>query len=334
MNPRERVFATLLGQAVDRRPWTAVLALHGARLAGVEVPALYQDPEAFAAGMRAVHQAYAPDILFGPFALPLYAAAWGVGVQFHRSGPPTVQAPSATVEDLLARPDPPVPPFLRRALALVAAAHPEFPVVAVLPTPIDLLALNLGLPAMFDLLLRRSGTAAAALDRLAGHCLALAATAKEDGALVAAFPVSLLARTTLPPALMLRVVLPACLRVWQGCPLPVVLHHGGQPLADNAALLGALPAGVVGLVGDPRDGTAALRQAAGPARLVFHGPAAISLPALGAARTRAAADTLLAAHRDDRRLILSTTGPDVPPEAGVEAVLALGAAVAAEAVHA
>jgi uroporphyrinogen decarboxylase len=334
MTPRERVFGTLLGQAVDRRPWTAVLALHGARLAGIEIPVLYQDPEAFAAGMRAVNQTYAPDILFGPFALPLYAAAWGVRVQFHRSGPPTVQAPSATVEDLLARPDPPIPPFLRRALALVAAAHPDLPVVAVLPTPIDLLALNLGLPALFDLLLRRPETAATALDRLAGHCLALGAAAKEDGALIASFPISLLARTTLPPALMSRVALPACLRVWRDSPLPVVLHHGGQPLADNATLLGALPATVVGLVGDPRDGTAALRQAAGPDRLAFHGPAAIRLPTLGAAGTRADADALLGAHRADRRLILSTTGPDVPLEAGADAVLALGAAVAAEAAHA
>lgn len=331
MTPRERVFATLLGQPADRRPWTAVLALHGARLAGIEAPALYQDPAAFAAGARAVREAYAPDILFGPFALPLYAAAWGVGVRFHRDGPPTVQAPTATVEDLMERPEPPVPPFLRRALALAAAEHPDIPVVAVLPGPIDLLALNLGLPAVFDLLMRRPAVAAIALDRLAGHCLALAAAAKEDGAAVAAFPVVLLARATLPPALMRRAVLPACLRTWSDSPLPVVLHHGGHRLDDNADLLGALPATVAGLVGEARDGTAALRQAAGPGRLLFHGPAAIALPGLGPAGTRAAADALLAAHGADRRLVLFATGPDVPPEAAPAAVLALAAAVAAEA---
>lgn len=88
MNSRERVFATFQGKPVDRRPFTAMLSLYGARLTGCPLRDYYTDASAYARGQTAVREIFRPDILFSPFSLVGLAEAFGGEAKYFDNAPP------------------------------------------------------------------------------------------------------------------------------------------------------------------------------------------------------------------------------------------------------
>ncbi len=81
MRSLDRVLATIDAQPTDRRAVSLTLSLYGAGLTGCPLTRYYNDPGEYALGQARALETIGPDILFGPFALPLEGEPFGSEVR-------------------------------------------------------------------------------------------------------------------------------------------------------------------------------------------------------------------------------------------------------------
>ena len=93
MNSSQRIMAAIQGQPADRRAISLTLSLYGAGLINCPLEKYYRDPDAYAQGQIAVKKAVDPDVIFGPFALALFADAFGSKIRFMREQAPNLVRP-------------------------------------------------------------------------------------------------------------------------------------------------------------------------------------------------------------------------------------------------
>ena len=72
-----------------------MLGAYGGRLAGIELPTLYREAEAWVAGQEAVQSAFGLDMVLGPFDFSAIAEAFGGEAAFFRDQPPNMRRPAA-----------------------------------------------------------------------------------------------------------------------------------------------------------------------------------------------------------------------------------------------
>ncbi|NJO93048.1 MAG: hypothetical protein HC831_31900 [Chloroflexia bacterium] len=93
MTSKERVFATVAGEATDRRACSFTASLFGAALIKCNVREYYNVPQYYIEGQLAVAEKLCSDIIFSPFAFPLFAETVGAGLKYFDNSPPNVSNP-------------------------------------------------------------------------------------------------------------------------------------------------------------------------------------------------------------------------------------------------
>ncbi|GAF82564.1 unnamed protein product, partial [marine sediment metagenome] len=176
MNARERVLAASQGKPVDRRPISLTLSLYGAKLTGCPLSEHYSSPTAYVRGQSAVLETFRPDVLFGPFAIPLEASAFGSEVRYFENQAPQVAHPAISSADeigQLAFPNVDSHPnltYFREAVRLLAAKYrDEVAIAAIASSPIDLPALLMGIESWLDALLFDEDGAKRVLEMIVAH---------------------------------------------------------------------------------------------------------------------------------------------------------------------
>jgi uroporphyrinogen decarboxylase len=335
MNSRERVLATMAGQATDRRPVSPVLCLYGARLTGCPLDQYFADPVAHALGQSAVRQVFSPDILFGPFAFAALGAAFGSELQFFADQPPNIRRPaiqSAREWGRLRIPDPRSHPglgYLQEAVRLMVKEHGEEVLVAVaLPPPTDLPALVLGMEGWLETVLFDREGAQQVMNSVIPFFVTLTEVLFEAGAAFLALTCGYASPAVVTRKIALNFTRPALARTLAQMRGPIVLHHAGPPILPNLDLLTGMPA-TVGFALHGRDDLSRARELVGPEAVLLSGPHGPDLPNLSATQVRAECETLLTDRRHDPRFILCTSGADIPFHTDAEKIHAvLEAAVA------
>lgn len=330
MTGRERLFAALKGQPTDRRPVGPLLSLYGARLTSCPTPEYYQRAEAYAHGQAAVNGLFHPDVIFGPFATALEAAAFGAAEDFGRDRPPVISTGvihSAAEAHRLVVPDPDSHPrlvYMRDALTGVAkACGREAIVAAPALSPLDLPALLLGLDAWLDALLFDPDAASRIVERTMAHFVRWSNTLLSAGADIVVVPIvfsnpSIVGRRVAES--FGRNALREAIAAVQG---PVVLHHGGARLSPYLSLFADLGPNVVGFaLGEGEDMTAA-RAAIGTGRLLFGNIDGPRLPQRSSEEIAAACASVLQAARDDPQFVLGTSNADIPLDTPPSRVFAM-----------
>jgi uroporphyrinogen decarboxylase len=314
----ERVLGTLGGKALDRRVVAPVLGLYAAGLTRTPLAEHYTDPVAFARGQLAVHETFAPDVLFAPFTFAGIGEAFGSEVRYFEDQPPNVRRPavdSASGWDTLTLPDPDGHPrllFLRRAVERLAAGLAgEAPVAAPLPSPVDLPALVLGLEGWLEAVLFEPGRARAILEDSTELFVRLANGLLQAGAALIVVPSGLTAPRMVPREVVAGFSVPALASALARLSGPVLLHHVGAPMLATLDLVAGLP-NVVGFALDESDDPALARRIVGRDKVLFTGPGGLALGGLGAAEVEGRCLARLEAARADPRLALFTAGADVP----------------------
>lgn len=318
MNATQRILATLAGRPLDRRAVTPVLSLYGAKLTGCPLETYYRDPAAYARGQAAVHEAFRPDVLFGPFDFPSLGEAFGGELHFFADQAPNLKRPglpSLAEWERRPLPDPATHPLLtyypEAIRRMVAAAGGEVPVAACLPPPIDLPILIFGMEAWLELVLFDEPAARRVLDRITPWFLECARLLYAAGATFIAMPCAFVSPAILPRERTAAVMIPALTAALARIGGPVVLHHGGAPLLAHLDLLAGLPA-VVGYVNDEHDNLASARRILGSEPVMFGGPQAARLAGMAVAEIMQQCAALLADRRADPHFILCNSGPDIP----------------------
>lgn len=332
MTSLERVLAALRGEAADRRAFTLMLSLYGARLSGCPVREYFSDPKLYLDGQNEVARRLDPDILFTPFALPLEALAYGGEAVWFDRFPPNLRKPpfrdadrvQPLGEGLLTAPG---MAYLLDATALLARAHGrEKPVCAVVTAPVDLPAMLLGIEGWLEVLLFQPDRTETLLDLARDHFLRLTSAFFAAGAAFVACPVMFANLRLITADLLERRILPALAQAFGQAQGPVVFHHGGSRILDHLRRYADLP-NVAGFVLDPRDNLAQARDLLGPGRLMLgnlNGPA---LSRMSPGDAHAMAATILAERAQDRCFVLASGHADVPFDTDLETLLAVRRAV-------
>ncbi len=313
----ERIGAALQGRFADRRAFTMTLSLYGARLAGSAPKDYYRESALYRRGQAEVAALVDPDVLFGPFAMPLEAEAWGATLAWTDRAPPNVGKPLRSVAAFLEAeaPRPDTDPrlgYLVDSVRLVAADNAGVrPVAAVATCPSDLPAMALGIDAWLEILLFDPALAERVLERSGEHFRSLCAAYASAGAAFVAVPVMFANPRILPEALVRERILPCLARDFGGAGLPVVFHHGANPLAEYLPLFAGLP-GVAGFALAERDDSGAARDALGPGVLLLGGVEGPTLSRRPLARVLEVARAALRDRAADPRFVFATASADVP----------------------
>ena len=342
MTPMERIGETLSGRFADRRAVAPVLSLYGCRMIGSSPERYYRHPELFLEGQEATVRRFAPDIVFGPFALALEAEAYGAPLIWPPYSPPNVRKSMPAGNGGMAKP-PPHPAFLSHEslsflVESVRQLSREFgssrPVAAIITAPTDLPAMLLGIDAWLESLLFDTGAAAAWLALAEEHFVALATAYFEAGASFVVVPVMFANPAIMMDSLIRKPLLPTLASAFGRIPGPVVFHHGANPLAASLNHYTTLP-NVMGFVLDEHDDPALARSTLGPGRLIVTGPAGPRMSRRPAADVLASVRQVLDERAGDPCFALVSTAADIPWDTEEPTIAAImDAAIAAGASHA
>ncbi len=338
MNGKERVLATISGAASDRRPFAAVLSLYGAQLTGRPVSDHYSDPDAYAEGQQAVWETIQPDILFGPFCLPVLGEAFGSQLKYLDEQAPNLKTPAArTPAEVAALPVPDVDShprllYLRKAVRRMADRFGDEAIIAQpVLSPMDLPVMIMGLEEWLNILLFDPEGLRRVLAVTTDFCQQWAEALLADGATCLVY-----ALACINPAIVTREVaaekaLPVYREAFRRVPGPVVVHHTGAPFLSFVDLFRDAPGNMVGLCVHHTDGLREARERAGEACVLFGGLDGSCLDSMSVEEVEKQCADLLTDRADDPRYILSTSSADVPLATPEENILCLREAVEREA---
>lgn len=332
MNSLDRVLATLGGQPVDRPAYTLMLGLYGAHLTGASLHDHYSDPQVYVEGQIAVWETFGPDLLFGPFAFPSLAEAFGGTLHHHTTQPPTMAAPPFTsATEALARwnPEPTDHPVFRYLTECTRLLTKQFagrvPVIPSMPSPVDLPVFLLGAEGWLSTLLFDPPAAQRLLEKASNFCLAWGHQLMESGGLALGVTADFSSPDVLPERLLRSLTLPSLRACFSGLPGPFIFHHGGCRLAPHLGLLGGLP-GVAGYVLDPRDDLAEGRSRLGAGPLLLGGLNGPELETGTAQAVKARCLQVLTERQADPTFILASGNADVPLATPPKVIQAVGEA--------
>lgn len=333
MNSLDRVFMTVRGEPTDRRAFSLVLSLYGAKLTNCSLSEYYATPEKYLAGQRAVVDLVAPDILFAPFALPLEARAFGCTLKYFDTAPPNVIRPACKgLSDLAAllAPDVARDPGLRYLVESTRLLAQEFggskAIAALLTAPMDLPALLVSIGDWIEALLFDAAARDELFRRASDHFVELATSFFEAGATFVVTPSMFTNPQLLNPKMVEEYVIPALSKAFSRVPGPIVFHHGGNPLGSHLDLLRDLP-NVLGFALDHRDSFAQARAIVGEGPVLIGNLSGPHLPGLSPAEAYARTSDILSALTFDPRYIFCTSSADIPWSTPPETIKAVAQAV-------
>ncbi|MES9958593.1 MAG: uroporphyrinogen decarboxylase family protein [Sedimenticola sp.] len=337
MNNLERLMATLQGEPVDRRLFTALFSLYGAGMIDVPLSRYYEDPALFAEGQDAAVEAFQPDILFGPFLMVLYGEIFGSEAKYFEANAPNLHRPAiGSAEEIgsLVPPDIDSHPrlvYLRECQRRLIETHgSDTPVAAIMLSPVDMPIMIMGLDKWMETVLFDEDGVRRMLDITVPVFSELANALFKDGVTTIVLPTAFLTPALASREIVERFASPVLKDVFAQSAGPLVVHHVGSPFLKNLDLFAELP-NVVGFVLDSRDDLAAAREIIGPGPLLFSGPEGPTLNKRTHDQIEAQCAGMIEQRQGDSRFVLATTGADIAMDTPRETILALREAVLSEA---
>ena len=335
MNSLERIMAAMTGTPADRPAISLLLSLYGARLTGCPLDTYYTDAASYARGQSAVREAFQPDILFSPFALPLEGVAFGSQVSFYKDQAPNLARPvMESADDLanLAIPDIETHPqliYFREAVRCMAAEHgAAVPVAAVALSPVDLPIMLLGIEGWLETVLFDEPGARRILDMTIPYSVRRINDLFAAGAALVVMPSAFVNPAIVTREVIERLALPALHAAFTQVHGPLVMHSGGARLAPFLDLFSGLPH-VAGFVVNCGEELQLARQKAGPQAVLIGNIDGPKLRHAEPESIRADCARLLRECGNDPRFILGTSAADISYQTPPEHIHALCKAVRA-----
>lgn len=329
MDSKERVFEAISGRVPDRVPLSLTASLYGAALIGGQPSEYYTTPQMYLEGQAKLAEMLQPDILFTPFALPLFAAAFGAKIHFPGFNPPNVsgyldytpgEVPHLRVESALAHP---VSTYLTEAARLVAEGPGQQKVLAsILISPVDLPAMMFGVDRWLHTLLFFPTSAGSIIEALSAYCTAMAERFVASGAAVLVIPANFTNLQIVTKRIANSITLPALEQWLLGLSCPVVFHHGGPDLLPMLPRYASLPS-TIGFVPSALDKMRDVRSLITDGQVIIGN---IDGPSLSKSTPDSIRKRCLRVLRDnasDGRFILGTSNADIPYTTPLANILAM-----------
>ncbi len=317
MNSRDRVFAAVKGASFDRRPFSLMLSLYGARLTECPLDRYYTDPAAYACGQKAIAEIFRPDILFSPFALVAEGEAFGSRAKyFDRQAPnlcePAVEKPGELTKQHV--PDIDAHPrllYIREALRKIVSENGgSIPVAGTLLNPVDLPILIMGINSWLEAVIYDIDGAKRVLEITVPYFISWANALLEDGADFLVIPASFLNPAIVTRDIAEHFAVPVLREAFAEVRGPIILHHAGAPFLAFLELFSSLP-NVAGFVVDHQDCFLTARRKSGPDRVLLGGLDVLMIEKESPEKIEEHCRAILRDRQSDRCYILTNSGPDI-----------------------
>jgi uroporphyrinogen decarboxylase len=318
VNSRERVASVLTGSAFDRRPFTGIFSLYGARLTGCPLERYYNDPEEYLNGVSAVVEHIAPDIILSPFFMADMAEAFGGQVKYFNDQAPNLIEPAISDLASLSRlriPEVDSSPrllYVREAVRGMKQRFGESKIIGGLllsPTeiPVMIMSLKNWLGAFVD----QDPQVKQMYDITVPLFIDYANTLLAEGADILAMPMAFTTPRILTRYLVENQIVPVLREAFAEIKGPIYMNHTGTTYNPFLDLLADLP-NVQGFVTDERDDLQESRQKIGPNKVLFSGPSGPGIDSYTPEEICNKVTAVLQDRVDDPHFILTLTGADVP----------------------
>ena len=326
MTSMERVMAVLQGSPVDRRAFTLLLSLYGAKLTGCNVHEYYTIPDNYLQGQIAVAEKCKTDILFTPFALSLEAQAFGSEVTYMEKNPPVIRKQfvrNLNEVDHIMDPDslrsPSIGYLLDSSRMMVDHFGKTIPVCGILTSPMDLPFIIMGVENWLELLLFQKETAEKILSKMADHFVSVANSMFDAGIAFIGIPMMFSNPEFVFEKMIVEYIVPALSKIFRQVKGPLVFHHGSMRISRYLQYYTSLP-NVAGFLIDHRDDFSSAREIVGKDTLLLGN---LDAPRLGRMptmvvldRTRKILDTI----KSDHHVIFATSAADVAWDTPLETI--------------
>lgn len=329
MESKERVFEVISGRMPDRVPLSLTASLYGAALIGCRPSEYFSRPQLYLEGQEKVADMLQPDILFTPFALPLYAEAFGAKLHFPGFNPPNVSGylaytpgedPHLQVETALAHKG---SVNLTESAQMVARGPGQQKILAaILISPVDLPALLFGIDKWLHTLLFFPASAGAIIDTLSVYCTTMAERYVASGAAVLVVPANFTNYQIVTRRIAEHITLPALEQWMRGLPCPVVFHHGGPDMLPMVQWYSGLP-NTIGFVPSAADALTEVLRCLPEGKVIIGNIDGPSLAKYSPITIRRRCLDILRLNAKQGRFILGTSNADIPYTTPLANVLAL-----------
>ncbi len=333
MTSLERVFATIHGKKRDRPAYTFLLSSYGAQLTNIPTKEYYTHSNLYVEGQHAVYDLCSPDILFGPFALALEAAAFGAELHHIDNAPPVIKKPQIrSTEEFLKHSLPDIESnphltYIRNSIRTLAIDYKDsVPICAVVASPADLPALVLGMEQWIETLVTAPEAARAIMHLTSKHFVSFANALLSDGASFIAVPTMFSSPVLVYKSLIDELILPTLHSAFTDVNGPIVFHHGGNKILSNILSYSALP-NVAGFALDSHDSLSAARTIIGPHKLILGNLNSAALSKNTTERIIQKVQDILTTQRNDAHFIFATSSADVPWDTPPERIKAVAQAI-------
>lgn len=334
MNSYQRVMATLTGRPVDRLPVFAVLGAYGGKLTDVDLRTLYSDASAYVAGQKALQEEFGFDLVMTAFDFSAIAEAWGGEVAWSADQVPNMRRPAVrNAAAALSLPLPDVlcsgrlPVILEVNRQLAALYKGQVPIVSVLPGPVILPSLIVGIEQWMEVVLFDKELAQKLLDHTAPFIVSWANELLAAGADCIVLTEGMASAEIAPRALFEDQFLPHIRTIFSQIDGPKIISSTGGSLNHTLDLLPGLE-GLVGVIAGSKDNLAEARRLAGPDLTIIGNLDNLTMPAVAASEVYETSLARLRTAGASGRFILANAGADMPQATPAENLRAMQAAVA------
>jgi len=236
MNGIQRVMAAIKGEEKDRLPISLTLSLYGAKLINCPLKEYYTDYKKYVEGQQMIFSEIGPDIIFGPFALPLYGKAFGSEIRYFEDQAPNLTKPIVRkVEDIKnldfdkALESTEINFIVNTIKHLSQTLGNEVIIAPIAIGPVDLPVMILGMGGWLDLILSYPEISSALLEKTSDFFLKLSDKLFNAGASVIVMPAVFVNPKiiTLEIANNFQSTLDRAFAKTKG---PLILHSGGAKI--------------------------------------------------------------------------------------------------------
>lgn len=261
----ERILATIKGEESDRRACSLTTSLLGASLIGCDLKNYYNNSEVYLNGQMAVAEKCCTDIIFSPFAFPIFAEAAGAKIRYLESNPPNVsdyldynpeKGHFFNLESII---DSPILNNYMDTISKLSEQFNEKAVAAINISPCDLPAMTFGVDKWLHTLLFYPNVAKQILTQLSEYFILSTNTMFRKGATAVVTTINFSNNSIVTQKIRDEIVLPILKECFQKISGPIIIHHGGPDFNDNLTQYEQLPNNI-GYVISPRDRFANCRK--------------------------------------------------------------------------
>jgi len=236
MNGKQRVLAAINGDYKDRPALSLTLSLYGARLIKCPLTEYYCDPDKYVEGQQKSVDIIAPDLVYSPFALPLYGKAFGSEIKIYQNQAPNLAKPVIKkIEDIkkldfkMAIESAEINYFVESIKGLHRALGNETFIGAIALGPVDLPIMLMGIGDWLDLVISHPDEAASLIEKTSDFFLELSELFFDAGASAIVLPSCFVNPSIVTKEIAID-LLAKSEKAFANAKGPLVLHSAGAKL--------------------------------------------------------------------------------------------------------